>query len=453
MDPWATQTVQQSGSACGVHVSIGGGSGHGVRNRWGGDEVFEQTVPGSTVFVFHVPSDWDEEQLQRHFKHCGNVTKCVVQRNNDGTPRGFGFISFEDAYGARRAIVAMDGFSTGSGKFLSVSTKKGEEQHAIPIEEFPPKGRVGVAVATSTQGVEVPRGASLFVFHLPADWSEEELHRHFIHYGSMLAITVMRKDTGESRGFGFVTYEHPDSAKRAIEGMQGFATAAGKFLKVMRKQGDEPADNVPSSAFPAESSYAPATVSTKCSATSVAGSISQEFIPLLADAVLAVKQTLMDCFIEQIAQQPTDGQHDKALNAIAAQAVQSTAELLSGSVAPQAASNGISVPLQSSTSAAQQELPKWASNKTYVHVDPEANVFVYRIPHSWTEDELANNFSSFGNIVSVTVQRHADGTSKGFGFVAYDSKKSAASAIESMNGYVVEGKQMAVQLKDSRKPY
>jgi len=89
--------------------------------------------------------------------------------------------------------------------------------------------------------MQVPPGATLFVFHLPPDWSEEELHRHFIHFGAMLAITVMRKDTGESRGFGFISYQYPESAKRAVDNMSGFHTGANKFPKVQFKKGEEEA--------------------------------------------------------------------------------------------------------------------------------------------------------------------------------------------------------------------
>lgn len=52
---------------------------------------------------------------------------------------------------------------------------------------------------------------------------------------------MVEKDTGRSRGFGFVSYDSPESAALAIKELNGFAIG-NKRLKVQHKQirGDQP---------------------------------------------------------------------------------------------------------------------------------------------------------------------------------------------------------------------
>jgi len=77
-----------------------------------------------------------------------------------------------------------------------------------------------------------------------------------------------------------------------------------------------------------------------------------------------------------------------------------------------------------------------------------ANLFVLNLPLEWTDAELTTNFMAFGNVMSVKVfVDKLTGMSKGFGFVSYDNPLSAQTAIQHMNGYMVSGKQLKVELK------
>lgn len=83
--------------------------------------------PGANLFIFHVPSDWNDVDLVQHFQHFGGILSARIQRDKEGRNRGFGFISFDNALSAANAIQGMNGFCV-SGKFLKVQPKKGEEQ-------------------------------------------------------------------------------------------------------------------------------------------------------------------------------------------------------------------------------------------------------------------------------------------------------------------------------------
>ena len=85
--------------------------------------------------------------------------------------------------------------------------------------------------------VKGPDGANLFCFHLPNDLTNWDLYLLFRKYGTILSVHIMvGKETGLSRGFGFVSYENKADADNAIAQMNGFRLGT-KRLKVQHKRG------------------------------------------------------------------------------------------------------------------------------------------------------------------------------------------------------------------------
>ncbi|KAL7565601.1 hypothetical protein ACA910_018964, partial [Epithemia clementina (nom. ined.)] len=83
---------------------------------------------------------------------------------------------------------------------------------------------------------EGPAGANLFVYHLPHDLTDADLATAFNSFGNVISAKVyVDKYTGESKGFGFVSYDSVISAEAAIEQMNGFQIG-NKRLKVQHKR-------------------------------------------------------------------------------------------------------------------------------------------------------------------------------------------------------------------------
>eukprot|EP00747_Dinoflagellata_sp_TGD_P168917 gnl/TRDRNA2_/TRDRNA2_196502_c0_seq1.p1 gnl/TRDRNA2_/TRDRNA2_196502_c0~~gnl/TRDRNA2_/TRDRNA2_196502_c0_seq1.p1 ORF type:complete len:392 (-),score=108.16 gnl/TRDRNA2_/TRDRNA2_196502_c0_seq1:53-1228(-) len=100
-------------------------------------------------------------------------------------------------------------------------------------------GGGGKAQADKDAGEFGPPGCNLFVFHLPDDWTDDDLHEYFAPHGTVVSAKVMKElGTGRSRGFGFVSYEDRVSAATAIKKMQGYKIL-GKRLKVEFKKGED----------------------------------------------------------------------------------------------------------------------------------------------------------------------------------------------------------------------
>jgi RNA recognition motif-containing protein len=68
-----------------------------------------------------------------------------------------------------------------------------------------------------------PDGANLFIFHIPNHFTNVDMYQLFSPFGNLLSVRIMvEKDTGRSRGFGFVSYDSPESAALAIKELNGY---------------------------------------------------------------------------------------------------------------------------------------------------------------------------------------------------------------------------------------
>lgn len=74
------------------------------------------------------------------------------------------------------------------------------------------------------------------------------------------------------------------------------------------------------------------------------------------------------------------------------------------------------------------------------------NLFVGSLPFSVTDDTLGQVFAQAGQVVSVNVIKDKySGRSRGFGFVEMATDEEAQKAIEKLNGYNLEGRNIIVK--------
>ncbi|ETI48822.1 hypothetical protein F441_07209 [Phytophthora nicotianae CJ01A1] len=98
------------------------------------------------------------------------------------------------------------------------------------------QGVEAAKASRTTSQLEGPTGANLFIYHLPHDLTDADLATAFAPFGTVISAKVyMDKITGESKGFGFVSYDSADAADAAIASMNGFQIGT-KRLKVQHKR-------------------------------------------------------------------------------------------------------------------------------------------------------------------------------------------------------------------------
>jgi cold-inducible RNA-binding protein len=80
----------------------------------------------------------------------------------------------------------------------------------------------------------------LFVGSLSFDTRDDDLRTAFAAYGTPIsAQVIMDRDTGRSKGFGFVEFASADEAKKAIDGLNG-KELQGRSVTVAEARPREP---------------------------------------------------------------------------------------------------------------------------------------------------------------------------------------------------------------------
>lgn len=73
------------------------------------------------------------------------------------------------------------------------------------------------------------------------------------------------------------------------------------------------------------------------------------------------------------------------------------------------------------------------------------NIFVGNLSFGVSEQELKGLFSNHGEVVSVKIVTDREtGRSRGFGFVEMATRDAGQSAIDALNGFALQGRNMSV---------
>ena len=83
-------------------------------------------------------------------------------------------------------------------------------------------------------------GKKLYVGNLPYSATEDSLKEAFLEFGTVESVTIITdRDTGQSKGFGFLELATPQEAATAIARMNG-REMDGRTLKVSEAQAKVP---------------------------------------------------------------------------------------------------------------------------------------------------------------------------------------------------------------------
>ncbi|KAG8057773.1 hypothetical protein GUJ93_ZPchr0002g24587 [Zizania palustris] len=180
------------------------------------EEVGEYVEPPeeAKVYVGNLPYDIDSERLAQLFDQAGTVevAEVIYNRETDRS-RGFGFITMSTVEEAEKAVEIFHRYDV-NGRLLVVNkaAPRGARVERAP-NQFGPSFRI-------------------YVGNLPWQVDDSRLVQLFSEHGKVVdARVVYDRETGRSRGFGFVTMATQQELDDAIAALDG-QSLDGRALRV-----------------------------------------------------------------------------------------------------------------------------------------------------------------------------------------------------------------------------
>uniref|UniRef100_A0A4X2K5X7 Polyadenylate-binding protein n=1 Tax=Vombatus ursinus TaxID=29139 RepID=A0A4X2K5X7_VOMUR len=367
--------------------------------------------PMASLYVGDLHQDVTEAMLYEKFSPAGPILS--IQMCRDMITRrslGYAYVNFQQPADAERVMDTMN-----------LEVIKGNPVRIMWSQHDPSLRKSGVG--------------NIFIKNLEKSIDNKALYEAFSTFGSILSCKVVRDDNG-SKGYGFVHFESQESAKRAIEKMNGkllndLKVIVGHFKSRKERESELGAKarnftNVYIKNFGEDMD------------DDRLGELFRKFGRALSVKVMRNYRGrskgfgLVSFQKHENAQRAVDEMNGKELNG-----------------------KQIYVGRAQKKGERKTELKGHFEQMKYDRIIKYRGVKLYikNLDDDIDEERLKKEFSLFGTITSAKVMME-NGRSKGFGFVYFSSPEEATKAIAEMNGRLVASKLLYVALaqwKEERK--
>ncbi|KAJ1613093.1 putative poly(a)-binding protein fabm [Cryptosporidium canis] len=339
---------------------------------------------------------------------------------------------------------------------------------------------------------------NVFVKNLDKSIDNKTLFDTFSLFGNIMSCKIATDVEGKSLGYGFIHFEHADSAKEAISRLNGAVLGdrpiyVGKFQKKAERfsEKDKTFTNVYVKHIPKSWTedllYKIFGVYGKISSLVLQsdtkgrpfGFVNFESPESAKAAVAALHNALVTpTGVELDSNADTTGDKETGANAESSKqesgetgkkqsASSETSKESSGASNEESAQNeddsadkSISADVQPNrlyVSRAQKKNERQVVLKSQHEAVKEShqryqgvNLYVKNLADSIDEEELRSMFEPFGSVSSVSIKTDESGASRGFGFVSFLSPDEATKAITEMHLKLVRGKPLYVGLHERK---
>ncbi|MCD7470855.1 hypothetical protein HAX54_011039 [Datura stramonium] len=179
----------------------------------GGEE--RNASPDLKIFVGNLPFSIDSAALAEIFERAGNVEMVeVIYDKLTGRSRGFGFVTMSSKEDVEAACQQFNGYEI-DGRALRVNSgpPPAKRENSFRDNSSFGGGRGGGSMDSSNR---------VYVGNLAWGVDQLALETLFSEQGKVVdAKVVYDRDSGRSRGFGFVTYSSAEEVNNAIESLDG----------------------------------------------------------------------------------------------------------------------------------------------------------------------------------------------------------------------------------------
>ncbi|KAJ6806161.1 29 kDa ribonucleoprotein A, chloroplastic-like [Iris pallida] len=179
--------------------------------------------PDLKLFVGNLPFTVDSSELAGLFQRAGNVEMVeVIYDKLTGRSRGFAFVTMSTAEEVEAAVQQFNGYELDGRAIRVNSGPPPPRQEERPSRGFQSGGGGGRSDAANR----------VYVGNLSWGVDNSTLENLFSEQGEVVdARVVFDRETGRSRGFGFVTYSSAQEANNAISSLDG-SDLDGRSIRV-----------------------------------------------------------------------------------------------------------------------------------------------------------------------------------------------------------------------------
>ncbi|KAK4882930.1 hypothetical protein RN001_006249 [Aquatica leii] len=374
----------------------------------------QATYPMASLYVGDLHPDITEGMLYEKFSTAGpllslRVCRDIVTRRS----LGYAYVNFNNPTDAERALDTMN-FDIMKGKAIRIMWSQRD----------PSLRKSGVG--------------NVFIKNLDKNIDNKALYDTFSAFGNILSCKVAMDDRGGSKGYGFVHFETEESAKKAIDRVNGMLlngkkVYVGKFIPRVEREKQL-----------GEKAKLFTNVYIKNFKKDVSDENLQEIFNKFGN--------ITSCVVMK----NSDGS-SKCFGFVAFDNPKSAANAVRDMHNKEINGQSLYVARAQKKSERLNELKRQyeqLKNERYTRCQG-VNLFIKNLDDTIDDDRIRKEFSQFGTITSAKVMLE-DGRSKGFGFVCYTSPEEATKAVTEMNGRMVGSKPLYVALaqrKEDRKAY
>lgn len=135
----------------------------------------------NNVFVKNLSETVTDEDLNKTFGEFGTITSAVVMRDGDGKTKCFGFVNFENADDAARAVEALNGKKFEDKEwYVGKAQKKSERETELKLR----------FEQSMKEAADKFQGANLYIKNLDDSISDDKLKELFSPFGLITSCKV-----------------------------------------------------------------------------------------------------------------------------------------------------------------------------------------------------------------------------------------------------------------------
>ncbi|XP_033130561.1 polyadenylate-binding protein 2 isoform X3 [Brassica rapa] len=166
----------------------------------------------TNVYVKNLAESTTDDDLKNTFGEFGNIISALVMKDRDVKSKGFGYVNFDNADDAARAVETLNGKTFDDKEwFVGRAQKKSERKTELKVRYE----------QSLREAADKFQSSNLYVTNLDDSISDEKLKELFTPYGTVTSWKVMRDPNGISRGSGFVAFSTPEEASKNMSEMSG----------------------------------------------------------------------------------------------------------------------------------------------------------------------------------------------------------------------------------------